>query len=93
MLYFEPVVVLWIVVILCSIDTIDIARHCGNITLVMLCEVKYPLCHALYVFDSFRKHFPYHTAVVIVIHPVTSVLLCRILAWHSKGLNDVQKFV
>ena len=53
----------------------------------MLCEVTYPLCHALHVFDSFRKHFPYHTAVVIVIHPVTSVLLFRILAWHSKGLK------
>ena len=29
----------------------------------------------------------------IVINPVTSVFLFRILAWHSKGLNDVQKFV
>ena len=30
------------------------------------------------VLDSFRKHFPYHTAVIVAIHPVTSVLLFTI---------------
>ena len=72
-LYFEPVVVLWIVVVLCSIDTTDFARALrrlntgtalrGNISTML---------------DSFRKHFPYHTAVIVVIHPVTSVLLFTI---------------
>ena len=43
-LYFEPVVVLWIVVVLCSIDTTDFARALRDLTPVLLCEVTYPQC-------------------------------------------------
>ena len=89
-LYFEPVVVLWIVVVLCSIDTTDFARALRDLTPVLLCEVTYH--NALYVLDSFRKHFPYHTAVIVVIHPVSSVLLFTIrLAqqFPSSGSNKL----
>ena len=49
--------------------------------------------NALYVLDSFRKHFPYHTAVIVVIHPVTSVLLLIRLAqqFPSSGIVQLRK--
>ena len=51
-LHLEPVVVLWIVVVLCSKDTavLQISRgHCGNLTLVLLCRgnISTMLCMCL----------------------------------------------